>query len=170
MAKWVQTAIWKTHIWRDNLREEGKQGYLLHQDQGGQGGQGDQEGRGALGSQGFQVLHLGHAVQGDPWEKEKSTHVKWYFFESHLCPGCCCRGSWAGGGPGELSGVQQQLSTHLFTFVATIASGSLLTCRSLKVGKEVRGQQVQPYRAAITSGVMVGEELFPLLPEVQGVL
>lgn len=42
------------------------------------------------------------------------------------------RGVHGGGGVGE------HLSTHFFTFVTTITSGSLFTCRSLKGKKMMR--------------------------------
>lgn len=42
------------------------------------------------------------------------------------------------GGPGEPTRARQPLSTHFFTFVTTITSRSLFTCRSLEVKKMLR--------------------------------
>lgn len=72
-------------------------------------------------------------------------------------------------GPGGSTGVGRLFSTHFFTFVTTIPSGSLFTCRSLKVKRTLsrrtaRGPQRSDLRKRWKKGFL------PFLPEAQEVL
>lgn len=72
--------------------------------------------------------------------------------------------------PGESTRVTQHcFSTHFFTFVTTITSGSLFTCGSLKVKKTLRQQQDRESLLINNSRKARKTGFLSLLPEVQEV-